>query len=105
MEINLIKLSKSQLKLLKKIAKSPIYPQNKPFSNDFELLLHQKLIQQNNKLDSFYNNVNPTFCISEKGILFISYNKDNNKRFWIPTIISIVAVTISVIALIKSFLF
>ena len=50
----------------------------------YDFLLRYKLIE-NSRKRNFY------FVLSEKGKMFLRYRRRNNIRFWIPVIISIVA--------------
>ncbi len=69
-----------------------------------QLLCQNGCIKSLNNTDVFYCRIpyqQEKFEITVKGLAFLEGRELDNKRFWIPTVISIAAIIISILALLK----
>lgn len=84
-----ISLSKSQIKMLKKLFNESEIPYSEIKKDKYSSLEYYSLITVSNS----------KYRITEKGKSYLRHIRKENFRFWIPIIISIAALIVSVIAL------
>jgi len=93
-------LSKKCYSLLKDYYRHREYRISKP-TDDFIYLYNAGYIETKSYDFSNPNQQIPQHRISNKGIIYVEKRKVENRRWWIPIIISILALGLSLFALLK----
>lgn len=84
-------LSKKREKILKSLYRGKKLSHEEVYNAKYNFLIYYSLIVEN----GYY------YVISEKGIQYILSHKKDKFRFWFPTVVSLLALIISVVALFR----
>lgn len=87
--VNELVLSKQREKILTSLYKGKTISSDKIRSEKYSFLIYYALVTSENG----------NYVISEKGVRYVLSHRKDNFRFWFPTIISILALIVSFIAL------
>lgn len=87
--VNELVLSKKREKILMSLYRGKTISPDKIRSEKYSFLIYYALVTSENG----------NYVISEKGVRYILSHRKEKFRFWFPTIISVLALIISVIAL------
>ena len=92
-----LKFTKSQIRILKRfrrMGKVPVEVVEKHKNGKYKFLYKYSLIDYADKSRQY-------FALSDKGVMFLLYHGESKYRFYLSTILSVVAIIISIIALLK----
>lgn len=92
-----LELSKKQIRILKSIKLYGYIDKDKIYkyqNTKYRFLMKYSLIEQD------YNNYKH-FVLSDRGEMLLRYRNKDRIRFWVPIVISVFALIISIIALCK----
>lgn len=92
-----LKLSSNQIRILKDIKRKvlvPIETIEKEKQGKYKFLYKYHLIDYSDSSHKFYS-------LSDKAIMLLRYRNESNLRFYLPIVLSVVAIIISIVSLLK----
>ncbi len=92
-----LKLSPEQIRILKNIKRKGCVPGEnikKDQQGKYNFLFKYHLID-------YFDSSHQYYCLSDKAIMLLLYRNESNLRFYLPIVISVIAIIISIISLLK----